>query len=658
MSIQSSDHAMSSRPTYLIILLWFLRPWAAVAGDPVSDSLWHNIRALPDDSAKVETIIRDVQWLRSQVKNSLEEEALLREGIRVAEKVSYLHGIVECYNLLGVYKRENADYKSAVELHEVALRMASNLRDSVLMAYALNSIGVAYRRLDENQKAFEYHFKALNVAEAAHDKRNITIALNSIGNIQLSLNNYKEAIKEFERCLNIEKDADNDLGIAINYANLGAAYEGLGQLDKAIGLYRQSLNYNTKIESYTGIAICCNLLGKAYLKQDKYSLALQFLQRALSIHDKVNDKINVAENYITIGQIYLTIHRADSAFAAMQRGLDIATRINSRSMMIEAYEALADAHKQEGHFEAAYDAMANAYHYRDSLFTQQASPQMARLRALYELNEKDNQIKLLQQANQIKQLKLNRNGIVAIAAAAILLLALVAGLLYVRQRNMRTHRQTLEYELRLLRSRMNPHFIFNSLNSIHNYIWTNRQTEASGFLTKFSRLMRITLENTKNKSVILTNELEFLHLYLDLEELRCDGKFKYILQVDPSIDPDEILIPSMIIQPFVENAIWHGLVHKPDGDGCLRLQFGLKDGILVCVIEDNGIGRDKAREIKERKTPTHHSVGMEVTEERIRLMREMTGNKATRIHIEDLKDEYGKARGTKVTIQLTAEYVF
>lgn len=621
------------------------------------DSLWHEIQLLPNDTAKVNAVVRDAVWLHTRLKNSNQEVRLLQKGLALADSINYTHGIAECDNLLGVYYRENSHYEQAIILHERALGLATQLNDSALMAYSLNNLGVAYRRLDQNEKAFQYHFQALKIAQATGNLRNQTVAINSIGNIQLSLGNYQDAIGEFTKSLQIELSAKNNLGIAINYANMGAAWEGLGKMDKAIPLYKKSLLFNEKAHSYTGIAICCNLLGNAYLQEEDYGVAIQYLQRALSVHNLVHDKINVAENFITIGKIQMKQHKADSALNSIHRGLRLATMINSRTMMIEGLHAIAEAEEQLGNHRKAYKAMRRAYQLRDSLYIQQAAPQMAKMRALYELNKKDNQIKLLKQANQIKQLELNRHQLIASASVLILILILILLFLYNRQRMIRTHRANIQYELQALRSQMNPHFIFNSLNSIHKYIWSNEQTSASEYLAKFSKLMRLILENTRSKSVILTNEIDFLNLYLELEVVRCNNKFKPSIVISPDLETDEILVPSMIIQPFVENAIWHGLAHREGADGVLIIRFCKNGGLLHCEIEDNGIGRKRALQIKRQKAPSHQSIAMEVTEERISLLRQITGNKNTQLRIVDLEEDH-QSSGTKIILQLPLEYAF
>lgn len=210
--------------------------------------------------------------------------------------------------------------------------------------------------------------------------------------------------------------------------------------------------------------------------------------------------------------------------------------------------------------------------------------------------------------------------------------------------------QLAQLELAALRSQMNPHFIFNSLNSIHKYIWENKQEDASEYLTKFSKLIRMILENSKEKEVALSNEIELLHLYVELEHRRCNGKFMYSITVDEGIDPDNTAIPSMLVQPYAENAIWHGLMQKT-GQGLLQISFHYKNNILECIVDDDGIGRKKAMEIKEAKMDKHTSLGLSITGKRVSLIYQESGRTAT-VEVKDKTDTNGNAQGTTVILQL------
>lgn len=644
--------------TIVLFLLVFSSVDLSFGQAQITDSLWREIYQMPADSGRVNAIIQSALWLQSNLKNNDAEEKILQEGLHLAKDIGYKHGMAVCYNLLGVYYRNISQYIKSISLHENALAISRSIPDSATMAYALNSMGVAYRRLDENQKAFKYHFEALGISKAIKDTRGRAISMNSIANIYLSLGHFKKAIEEFERCLELEKELDNNIGMAINHANIGAAYEGLEKLDKAISHYRESLKYNSLEGSIKGLAICYNLLGNAYLKKERYSVALQYLQQALSYNDKLRDQINVAQNYITIGKILQKKNRSREALEAKKKGLSIATNIGSRSLMIEGFQAIAESEKYLGNYPKAYEAMKQAYLYRDSLYTRQAAPEMAKMRALYGLDKKNDQIELLRQANEINQLKLDRRLFLSIAAIIVLLLSMIGVYFYLRYRRQREQRVNLQYELQSLRSQMSPHFIFNSLNSIHKFIWANDQKNASEYLTKFSKLIRMILENSRSKSTLLKDEIEFLNLYLELEHLRSNGKFTYDIHISPQINTDQILFPTMIIQPFIENAIWHGLAPKKEGAGLLDIRILLQDGLIVCEVEDNGIGRKRAMEIKAEKASAHMSLGIQVTQNRIELLQKSAGNKGVQIEYIDLENNKQEPAGTLIKTKLPLEYAY
>jgi two-component sensor histidine kinase len=225
----------------------------------------------------------------------------------------------------------------------------------------------------------------------------------------------------------------------------------------------------------------------------------------------------------------------------------------------------------------------------------------------------------------------------------------------------RYQQQIAETELKALRAQMNPHFIFNSLNSIQKYILKNEHFEASQYLTKFSRLIRLILDHSNQNTVLLSSELEMLKLYTEMESLRFENKFDYSINIDPAISADTVEIPSMLIQPFVENAIWHGLLHLPadkDGNeqkGKLSIRFSKTAGNYIDVeIEDNGIGRKKAAELKSKQVLRKKSYGMQITEKRIAAINQVQGINAA-ASITDKEDKYGNATGTlvKLTIPLT-----
>lgn len=219
---------------------------------------------------------------------------------------------------------------------------------------------------------------------------------------------------------------------------------------------------------------------------------------------------------------------------------------------------------------------------------------------------------------------------------------------------METKQKMAEVEMQALRAQMNPHFIFNCLNSINRYILKSDQATASLYLTRFAKLIRLILDNSNSHSVTLNNEIEALRLYIEMESIRFEKQFTYSISLEPGLQPDGIFVPPLIIQPYVENSIWHGLLHKEEA-GHLDIRLSLTgNNILQCVIEDDGVGREKAKELKSKSASTKKSLGMKLTEDRLALLNKQADIDAS-VTIEDLTDENGAATGTRVTIKMPVD---
>ncbi len=244
-----------------------------------------------------------------------------------------------------------------------------------------------------------------------------------------------------------------------------------------------------------------------------------------------------------------------------------------------------------------------------------------------------------------------------------LLILLVAGLLYylyrrrivsVREKEkIKTNyeRKIAEVEMSSLRAQMNPHFMFNSLNSINNFILKNDPENASGYLTKFSRLMRLILDNSRSEWVLLENELKALELYIELEAVRFDNTFIHKIETAKDISLETVMVPPLLIQPYVENAIWHGLLHRKEPGGRLDIRLWKNDDILHIEIEDNGVGRNESKRLKSKTATKQKSHGMEITAERMDIVNKVYNVNAG-VCITDLPDEPGKPAGTRVLITL------
>jgi LytS/YehU family sensor histidine kinase len=237
---------------------------------------------------------------------------------------------------------------------------------------------------------------------------------------------------------------------------------------------------------------------------------------------------------------------------------------------------------------------------------------------------------------------------------ALLGFAALSGWLWVERRSILAKQRKLEaanheLEKRLLRAQINPHFIFNSLSAIQHFITTNDKVSALKFLSKFSTLLRQMLEQSIHVQVVLAEEIKLLQSYLDLEALRFDSCFSFVVEAGPAVDIHNTEVPILLVQPFVENAILHGLSSKK-GEGRLSVRFDDASAHTVCTIRDNGVGRQAAAQ-KSAGRPHRPSHGMAIAEKRLALL---YGNPAdlVPIQINDLYDETGQAAGTEVIVHI------
>jgi LytS/YehU family sensor histidine kinase len=314
------------------------------------------------------------------------------------------------------------------------------------------------------------------------------------------------------------------------------------------------------------------------------------------------------------------------------------------------YKDMSDMYKSQNDYKLAYQNLALHKQFSDSVEMSKYNEGLASARGRYEAESNKKELELL-------ALKLNQQKYFTYGFAGLIVLMVIIGFLIFRsvrlnakQKINKMNHQISEVTQKNLRQQMNPHFIFNTLNSIQYYMYQHDKISTNNYLTKFSLLMRKTLENSQHTSIPIKDELDALELYLELESLRFKEKFKYAIHVDEEIDTLMLKIPTMLIQPYVENAISHGLVHKDDV-GYVNIDLKLKGETLEATIEDNGIGRTAAMEIKKARNGNHNSLGTKITESRLNLVHSLYG-KNMRIEYTDLKDEEGNPSGTKVIINI------
>ncbi|TXD49870.1 tetratricopeptide repeat protein [Polaribacter sp. IC073] len=584
------------------------------------------------------------------------DETKLKLLIKKSTESSYLEGQLYGYGALGRYYRDHSIFNNAIIEYKKALRISIQIKDTISEVKTLNSMGSVYRRQDDIRNALNYHQEALEKAIRIKNpnisiKKSISISQNSIGNIYISLKQYKLALNEFSKSIVMQRDLDNKLGLAINHQNIGNAHEELGNLDEALKNYRISLNYNNQIKSKIGSVICGYSIADVLIKQKKYNQAFSTVDTVLQIAIHNKDKYYLANTYNTLGLAQLHLNRFEEAKNNLTTALDIATTFNVQIIIVKAHENLALLYDKLKDYKKAYTYYKKAKLEDAKILNERNLLYVSELITKYDKERSENQIRYLAKKNEIAQLQITRNRNIWIMALSIFALVAVVVFSIDKQKGLRNEKKILSLKQDALRSQMNPHFMFNALNSIKLYIIENNQKKATAYLNKFSKLMRKILEASAIQETTLSEEIETMKLYMSIENIRFSNEIDFTIKTDASLNLASIKIPPLVLQPFLENSLWHGLSSKKDDKKITIVINKTSSNYIQIDISDNGIGRKAAAKIKAEKTINRKSIGINLTKDRLTNFAKNLKNDFSIIY-KDLEDENENSLGTKVVITL------
>lgn len=571
---------------------------------------------------------------------------------------NYFIGQIYALNSIGRILRRNADYEQSIEKHNQALKLSEAIEDIDVQIVTLNLLGVCYRRQDDVRNALDFHQKALSLAKlikikSIENKKSISISENSIGNIYLTLHQYDLALDQFKKAIVLQKELNNKRGLAINYQNIGYAQENLMFLDEAVENYHKSLLLNEEIDSRIGKIICYNSLASVYMKKREYETALKIMKSTYDRAIEFDNKYYLTRTLCNLGHAQLKNEKYEVAEENLKEALKIAKEFGYKKSEIQGSFSLAELYEKTDKPKKAYKIYKKAVEVEKATLGEQNISYVNNLISKHDLQSKNAELSFYETQSRIKQLKFYRNrNILIITLITIALLSIALYSIY-RQRLLNNDRKILLLEQQALQTQMNPHFIFNALNSIKLYIINNDQRQAVYYLNKFSKLIRNILDVSKVKEVSLKEELATMSLYMSIENIRFSNQIDYIVEINPDLNTDTIKVPPLILQPFLENSIWHGLSSKEDDKQIKLTASKISNDLVEINIVDNGIGRDAADKIKKAKSRSlkRKSVGVELTKQRLKSFSEDYDNEFS-LTYHDVKNEDGTNAGTRVSIQV------
>lgn len=657
-----------------IIFILLLCVFKSVAQDTAKIKLLFDSLSLAKQDSIKARLLNTICW---QYHNTNPDTAMhfAKQALALAEKNNDKKNIAVSKYYMGRLYYTLSNDSAALKNFDEVLIIDSELNNQNDMAIVHMFKGYTYNHMNRDADMLKEFLISLDIAEKTGDKRRMSDALYSLGDYYLhnELPDSTNGIKAkpfFLQALKIDKQLDLKSNIATDYQYLGVCDTYLGNMDESEKNLKVALQMFKELNDDFHMATAYSYLGNLYNQLNRSDESLENYIKSLNIMEALGAKLEAADNADNIAAGYLKKKDYNNAIKYAQHGIALAKEVNAERQLVYLYRTLAKAAAAQKDFQNAYLYSSNASALEDSVLKREERDKLTELQTKYETEKKEKENQLLKAQNLTTQVQLQNNRILLIAA--VIGLIMLAIFLYLVYRNRQTKiknivtlnllnaqlqeqkeaigRYNTLLELKALHAQMNPHFIFNCMSSIQECMLTGRLDEANIYLSKLSRLLRMVLVHSDEENITLEKELEVLQLYLELESVRLKGGFTYSIEVDEDLYTEEIQVPALILQPFAENAIWHGLLNK-ESDRKLEIEISQKNELLYCVVKDNGIGRQQASLIKS-KHKQHISKGMQLIEKRLQILNKQAKEEKAALHINDLFTTSNEPAGTSVEIIL------
>ncbi len=566
--------------------------------------------------------------------------------------------------------------------------------------YILTLHRISYRYSENDlKKAFKYYERTFSLSDSLNFVYGKSLAQINLGILLSVTGNFMSSNEAYFKAIEFAKQCGAKRQVAISLNNIGENFQSLNELERCRQYTLQAIEINKELRAWRGVAINYELLQRCDVEEKKYEDAKTNLDLGFPFAKLSKENYILSLYFVGYGKLSAINNNIDSANLFFKKGMDhartegdlrnlyevfmamadylprltlatkieyldsafeISTRTKYREGVGKSAQALSDIYDQEN----LKDSSMRYYHiYKsnfDSMFSENNRRNVIIRETDWQIKQKEIENKHLKELSVIQKRDiLFKNSL--LIASGILLILLVITFVAVskninnakQQAEADLNKKIAEVRMESLRAQMNPHFIFNSLNSIENFMMRNERREASDYLQKFSSLIRIILQNSRAQLVPFVQDLEAIQLYIELEQLRFNHKFNVKTIIAPELMNDDYQVPPLLIQPYVENAIIHGLSQKEDGDLELLVKAEIIDGYIIYTIEDSGIGRALSEKYNEHKKSIHKSVGLDLSMERISIFNvQYNGNGS--VTIEDLPEVNGEPGGTRAVLKIKA----
>lgn len=641
------------------------------------DSLTTAFEKETNDSIKVisemnlaKTIHRTEHNLQKEYKHA---QGAVERALKIKDTVLYVRAL----DNLGLLYRYHEQYDQALSFHARAFELIKERDVEPLYKMIIaNNAGVAGRYNYEYDTAILYYMQALKIAEQENDLKNIAISSNGIGNTLGNIpGREKEGLQYFERSLAAHEKMGNTLGIAMDYLSISDYYINNRNFITANKYLNKLLELNEKRNDLFGLAITNEFIGISYLKEGKQlDKAVIYFQKSADQYESLNNKHKQVALLIHLGDTYFKKNILDKAEDNYAKSLALAKKNKDLALISNSASKLSEVSERKDDYKSALSFFKLSQSYKDSIKLNEQNIKIEALTQEYNLEKKESKIQFLEKDKALQNALLetqkeqleSRQIITTFLAIGLVTILIIFLLQYrnyrskkiINERLSQTEKEKMntiyernlaQAEILVTRLRVNPHFLFNSLNAITYLVQSEQNSNAIKYLEIFSQYTRMVLETSKQHLIPLQEELELAEHYLILEENRFAKDFKFSIKGKDNFELEEVRIPPLLLQPFLENAIWHGLLVSSREEKVLEIHIVHNEDKTQIIIDDNGAGRKNKTEQSTLKT--HKSMGMEIIKERIELYNKTYDGKIG-YKIIDKKDENGNPLGTQVVLEL------
>lgn len=547
-------------------------------------------------------------------------------------------GISFGYKGLGDVEQNSASYEEAIKYFLLAEKGWKQSGNEKRLAYLYNNIGVCYRKQGNNYGALKYYIAALELLKKIQDNRAVAVISNNVGNIYFDQGEVDKAIKYHNLVFKAGKELKNDYLIATALNNIGLVWDKRGDRLKALSYFKRALILSRDVVDKETKLLSLTNLGESYIDHQQYDSARQYLNQALSLSRTQRDPESETFALIGLGKVFKALNQNLVSKEYLIQGLRLAEETSQGVNTSEANRLLGEVEQKLGNYQSSISYLKKYHLIHDSLKYIASQNNLELLKAEYEFkveHEKSNaEIEFLASQNEVQELQLSKRNLLLTISIVVFVAILIIGYLIYHQRLVNKRKEANDLKQKLLRVQLNPHFMFNSLNAIQNLVYKNADKQKTAdYLARFSHLTRQILELNQHDFIILEDELKFIENYLTIQQIRFDQPFEYKIELEDSlIDKTSILIPPMITQPFLENAIEHGIINKNE-NGEIKLMISKDENYLFIKIEDNGVGREAAA--FEKRTKKHRSMATQITLDRLENLKKSFRKQAD-MSIEDI----------------------